>query len=158
MLNENDTLYSIDFDIKTGISRKVNDGFLVDLQDCQEHKTCRYFISLDEAIDATIEKLYDLKNEYLNKLNEEAFDGVPWIDLDEKKRIIAEYGQGSDSYWCSSCGYKCCLDRGKHFQCQLCGCDWEYGGNRFKEPEKFEKFRKDMILKLTTHNKRYTAE
>lgn len=156
MVNENDTLYAINFETITGVTQKVEDGFVLSPKNVQEYKTAQYFISLDEAIDQAISKLETLKQEYLQSLDDDCFTGVPWMSDEDKKQILAEYSKGDDSYWCCACGYKCCLDRGKHFQCQMCGCDWEYGGNRFKEPEKFEKFRTDMITKLNSHTKRFT--
>ena len=77
---------------------------------------------------------------------------IPHQILNELKQYDQQF-----IYFCPHCGFKTMMDRGKHFQCQntmddfeTCGADYEYPGTHFKEPEEFEKWRKEMIAKFTT--------
>lgn len=61
-------------------------------------------------------------------------DESPWVFSEEEiinaEKETAEYGE---CYNCPECGYKTYLDRGKRFQCQLCGREEEYCGETIEE-------------------------
>jgi len=61
------------------------------------------------------------------------------FQLEEDKKEILDSIKDCNPYYCLGCQEFCILDRGKRFQCQLCGCETEC-----MDMDEFNKFRIKM--------------